>query len=87
MSVKNGIMSGLLYGITQLNLAVVFSLIMFLGAVIIRDNYPNLSVEDALNAIYALVIGAIITGNNAYLLPDIAAAKTAAANLFEIIDG
>lgn len=87
MSVKNGIMSGLLYGITQFNLAVVFSLIMFLGAVIIRDNYPNLSVEDALNAIYALVIGAIITGNNAYLLPDIAAAKTAAANLFEIIDG
>jgi hypothetical protein len=63
----------LFYGITQFIFTVVFSLIIFLGAVFMRDNYPNLSVENSFNAIYALIVGAIIAGNNAYLFPDISA--------------
>ncbi len=65
---------------------VIFALIFFLGTVFIRDN-KNVTIEDVFTAIYAIVFGAMTVGNNSHFLPDIAAARQAAANLFEIIDG
>ncbi len=64
---------------------IVFALIFFLGTVFIRDN-ASVSIEDVFTAIYAIMFGAMTVGNNSHFLPDIAAAKEAAASLFEIID-
>lgn len=63
---------------------IVFALIFFLGTIFIRDT--GATVEGVFTAIYSIVFGAMTVGNNAHFLPDIAAAKQAAASLFEIID-
>lgn len=62
----------------------VFAIVFFLGTVFIRD--AGASIEGVFTAIYAIMFGAMTVGNNAHFLPDIAAAKEAAASLFEIID-
>lgn len=74
VGVKKGNISGVLYGITQLVMFIVFALIFFLGTVFIRDN-PSVTVSDVFTAIYAIVFGAMTVGNNSHFLPDIAAAK------------
>lgn len=74
VGVKKGNISGVLYGITQLIMFIVFALIFFLGTVFIRDN-ADVSVEDVFTAIYAIVFGAMTVGNNSHFLPDIASAK------------
>lgn len=74
VGVKKGNVAGVLYGITQLVMFIIFALIFFLGTVFIRDN-SNVSVEDVFTAIYAIVFGAMTVGNNSHFLPDIAAAK------------
>ena len=65
-----------------MTLAVVFSLIFFFGAIFIRNYHPEVTLENTFNAIYAIVVGAMMAGNNSYFLPDIASAKQAAAHLF-----
>lgn len=63
---------------------VVFALIFFLGAVFIRDN--GLSISDVFTAIYAIMFAGMTAGNNSHFMPDVAAAKNSAANIFQILD-
>lgn len=84
IAVKKGNISGILFGISQLIMYVVFALIFFLGAVFIRDN--NLSISDVFTAIYSIMFAGMTAGNNSHFMPDVAAAKNSAANIFEILD-
>ena len=63
---------------------IVIALIFYLGTIFIRDN--NLSIADVFTAIYAIMFAGMTAGNNAHFMPDVATAKKAAANLFEILD-
>ena len=63
---------------------VVFALIFFLGAVFIRDH--NLYIADVFTAIYSIMFAGMTAGNNSHFMPDVAAAKNSAANIFNIID-
>jgi hypothetical protein len=59
---------------------VVFALIFFFGTMFIRDN--GLSIADVFTAIYAIMFAGMTAGNNSHFLPDVAAGKKSAANIF-----
>lgn len=78
-------MTGILFGLSQLITYIIMGLLFFIGSLFVRDN-ADVSVEDMFTAVYALVFAAMGAGNNAHFMPDAAAAKNAAANLFLILD-
>jgi len=69
---------------TQIVMFFVFGLIFYLGTVFMRDN--NLDVANVFTAIYAIMFSGMTAGNNTHFMPDAAAAKGSAVNLFEIQD-
>lgn len=83
--VGKGILTGFLFGFSQLITYFIMGFLFFIGSVFIRDN-ADVSVEDMFTAVYALVFAAMSAGNNAHFMPDAAAANNAAANLFLILD-
>jgi ATP-binding cassette subfamily B (MDR/TAP) protein 1 len=80
IGVKKGNISGVLFGFSQFIMYVVFALIFFLGAVFIRDN--NLNIADVFTAIYSIMFAGMTAGNNSHFMPDVAAAKNSASNIF-----
>jgi ATP-binding cassette, subfamily B (MDR/TAP), member 1 len=82
--VKKGMVSGLLYGLSQIIMFLVFGLIFYLGVIFMNRN--NLQMADVFTAIYAIVFSGMTAGNNAHFMPDMAAGKKAAASIFEIQD-
>lgn len=63
----------------------VFALIFYIGAIFVRDF--NIKFVDVFTALFAITFAAMRTGNSMQFMPDIAASKNSAANLFEILDG
>lgn len=63
----------------------IFGILFYLGALFVRDN-EGVSVEKMFTAIYAIMFAGMTAGNNAHFMPDTAACKNSAANLFEIQD-
>ena len=83
--VKKGLLTGFLYGISQLITYFVMGLLFWIGSIFVRD-HDDVTVEDMFTAVYALMFAAMGAGNNAHFMPDAAAARNAAANLFLILD-
>lgn len=81
MAIKKGNASGFFFGISQLIMFIIFGLLFFLGAVFVRDN-PGLTVTDMFTAVYAIMFAGMTAGNNSHFMPDTAACKNSAANLF-----
>jgi hypothetical protein len=50
-------------------------------------NANNLQTADVFTAIFSIMFAGMTAGNNGHFLPDVAAAKNSAANIFEILDG
>ena len=63
----------------------IFGILFYLGSLFVRDN-EGVSVEKMFTAIYAIMFAGMTAGNNAHFMPDTAACKNSAANLFEIQD-
>ena len=82
--VKKGIVSGLMYGFTQIAMFFIFGLVFYLGIVFMVRN--NLQIDDVFTAIYAILFSGMTAGNNGHFMPDAAAAKHSAANIFQILD-
>jgi len=80
IGIKKGNVSGLLFGFSQIVMFVIFALIFYIGTLFIRD--AGATPTDVFTAIYAITFSAMTAGNNSQFLPDIGAAKNAAANLF-----
>lgn len=70
---------------SQIVMFTIFGILFFLGAVFVRDN-PGVTVEKMFTAIYAIMFAGMTAGNNAHFMPDAAACKNSAANLFQIQD-
>lgn len=64
----------------------IFGILFYLGAVFVRDNPETVTVEKMFTAIYAIMFAGTTAGNNAHFMPDTAACKNSAANLFQIQD-
>jgi len=84
VGIRKGMVSGFLYGLTQIIMFFVFGLIFYLGCIFTK-NY-NLELSDVFTAIYGIVFSGMAVGNNSHFLPDAAAAKSSAVNLFHIQD-
>ncbi len=84
ISKYKGNISGILFGFTQCIMYVTFSLVLYLGAIFLRDN--NLAIIDIFTAAYAILFMGVDIGNSAHFMPDMVAAKKAAANIFSILD-
>jgi ATP-binding cassette, subfamily B (MDR/TAP), member 1 len=84
MGVKKGMVSGFLYGVTQIMMFFIFGLIFYLGIVFMVHN--NLQIADVFTAVYAILFAGMTAGNNAHMMPDMGVGKKAAASIFEIID-
>ncbi len=64
---------------------IIFGLLFYLGAIFVRDN-KDVTVTDMFTAVYAIMFAGMTAGNNSHFMPDTAACKNSAANLFEILD-
>ena len=84
MGIKNGMMSGFFYGLTQIIMFFIFGIIFYLGIVFMVDN--GLTIADVFTAIYAVLFSGMTAGNNAHFIPDVASSKKSAANIFLILD-
>lgn len=80
MGVKKGMVSGFLYGLTQIMMFFIFGLIFYLGIIFMTHN--NLKVAEVFTAVYAILFAGMTAGNNAHLMPDVAVGKKAAASIF-----
>ena len=84
LSKRKGNIAGFFLGLSQLITFFTFAIIFFIGTLFIQKfNEPFVNV---FTAIIALVFAAFITGNNAQFMPDVAASKQSAANIFSILD-
>ena len=82
--IKKGIVSGLMYGITQIAMFFIFGLVFYLGMVFLTNN--GLDQGNVFVAIFAVLFSGMTAGNNGHFMPDVAASKASAANIFEIQD-
>lgn len=80
IGIKKGNISGILFGISQFIMFIVFALIFYFGTLFIRDN--GLNVADVFTSIYSIMFAGMTAGNNSHFMPDVAAAKNSAANIF-----
>ena len=83
--VGKGLVTGVLFGLSQLITYIIFGVIFYVGAVFVRDN-ADVTVEDMFTAMFALTFAGMSTGNNAHFMPEAGVAQNAAANLFLILD-
>ena len=80
IGIKKGNISGILYGLVQFIMFVIFAIIFYLGSIFIRDN--GLDVSNVFTAIYAIMFAGMTAGSNVNFMPDAAAGKNSAANIF-----
>ena len=78
--IKKGIVSGLMYGITQIAMFFIFGLVFYLGMVFMDNN--GLEMGNVFVAIFAVLFSGMTAGNNGHFMPDVAASKASAANVF-----
>ena len=84
LAIKKGNISGFFFGLSQIIMFIIFGVLFFVGALFVRDY--GVKIEDMFTAIYAIMFAGMTAGNNAHFMPDTAACKNSAANLFEIQD-
>lgn len=84
IAIKKGNIAGLLYGLSQMILSCILSLIFFIGSLFIRDR--NVDVLKVFTAIYAIMFAAIQAGGNLQFIPNIVQLKVAAVNIFKVLD-
>ena len=86
IAIKNGLVSGMFFGLSQLILYFFFGLIFFLAVVFAINNPTEISRQDIFVTIFVVFFSAMSAGNNLYYMPDVADAKNSAANIFLVLD-
>lgn len=86
LAIKKGNTAGIFFGLSQVIMFTIFGILFYLGAIFVRDNPGEVTIEKMFTAIYAIVFAGMTAGNNAHFMPDAAACKNSAANLFQILD-
>ena len=84
LAVRKGNLSGLAFGFSQFGMFFVYALVFFIGAVFMI--HIDLGYKDLFLSIFGVLFAAFGAGNAMQYAPDVGAAKTAAVNIFEILD-
>jgi hypothetical protein len=61
---------------------IIVGLLFYLGAIFVRDSNGKITVTDMFTAVYGIMFAGMTAGNNSHFMPDTAACKNSAANLF-----
>lgn len=85
VGIKKGLVSGIMHGITQIAMFFIFGLVIYFGLIFLENN-ADVTIQNVFTAIYAVMFSGMTAGNNAHFMPDLAVAKIAAVNIFEILD-
>jgi ATP-binding cassette subfamily B (MDR/TAP) protein 1 len=85
VALKKALTSGFFQGLGQGMVLGVYGLVFFLAAVLKVKVYDS-SPADIFISIFAIVFAAVGLGNNTQMMPDMAKAKNAGANIFEILE-
>ena len=73
------------FGLSQFTTFVCFAA-MFYGAGVLMENNPEIRMDDAMAALFAIMFAGMQAGNAAAFGPDMGKAKAAADRVFKIID-
>lgn len=85
LAITKGNASGFFFGLSQVLMFAIFGILFYLGAIFVRDN-EEVGTEDMFTAVFAILFAGMTAGNNAHFIPDQAACKMSAINLFMIQD-
>ncbi len=78
--IKNGLVTGLLFGFGQTATYIIMGLIFFIGTVFVQTY--NVSILGVFVAAFAILFAAMTAGNNSHFMPDVNEGKIAAASIF-----
>ena len=84
LAVRKGNISGLSFGFSQFGMFFVYALVFFIGAVFMVN--IDLDYKDLFLSIFGVLFAAYGAGNAMQYAPDAGAAKSAAVNIFEVLD-
>ena len=84
LATRKGNLSGLAFGFSQFGMFFVYALVFFIGAVFTIK--IDLGYKDLFLSIFGVLFAAFGAGNAMQYAPDVGSAKTAAVNVFEILD-
>lgn len=73
-----------MFGVSYLLQYITFGLIFFLAAVYVSNNH--LEIDGPMQSIFLIVFAGISAGNQSSFLQDFAKAKTAAKEVFKLLD-
>lgn len=82
---QKGLLSGFFFGLSQLIMFTIFGILFYLGALFVRDN-EEVTIQNMFTAVFGILFAGMTAGNNAHFMPDAAASRNSAANLFLIQD-
>ena len=77
---KKGVVSGLMYGITQIAMFFIFGLVFYLGMVFLERH--GLTSGNVFVAIFAVLFSGMTARYNGHFMPDVAASESSAAIIF-----
>lgn len=81
---KQAIISGFFFGLSQVVNFVVFGLQFYIGTIFMRDY--GVSLLDVFTAVYSIFFAGVTIGNNSHFIPDMDEAKLSASHIFQILD-
>jgi hypothetical protein len=82
--VKVGVFSGFMSGLGSVGVSIISGVLLYIAIIIFIE--ANAHLQDLVTSFFVYFFTGVTVANNLIFLPDIAAAKIAAINLFEIID-
>ena len=83
-AIKKGVVSGFLFGCSQLAMFVVFGLVFYVGSLFMR-NYGE-GFKDVYMAVFGIMFATMDMGNVMQLIPDAAKATATAKSLFDVLE-
>ncbi len=68
LAIKNGLISGFLYGLAQIIIFVMIGFIFHIGSIFVKNN--GVPIDNMFAGVFAIFFAAMITGNNSHMMPD-----------------
>jgi len=81
---KSGAVAGLAFGIAELTMFLVWATTFYYGSLLVGRG--EITFIDAMKSVSALLFGAVTMGNTFAMMPDASTARSAAINVFKLVD-
>ena len=68
LAIKNGVISGFFYGIAQILMFIIVSLIFYIGSIFVQNN--GVPIANMFTCVFSIFFAAMTIGNNGHMMPD-----------------